>query len=78
MKTSTSERKLKIQWKTCMQLDDLHFTDHIALLSHIHQQTQMKTMSVATVSASVGFNIHKKKSNMLKYNTQNTNKHNHT
>ncbi|VDP75106.1 unnamed protein product [Schistosoma curassoni] len=34
---------------------------------------QMKTTSVAAVSASVGLNIHKGKRKMLEYNTENTN-----
>ncbi|VDO49634.1 unnamed protein product [Schistosoma margrebowiei] len=34
---------------------------------------QMKTASVAAVSASVGLNIHKGKTRVLKYNTENSN-----
>ena len=33
----------------------------------------MKTTSVATACASVGLNIHKGRSKILKYNTENTN-----
>ncbi|VDP50246.1 unnamed protein product [Schistosoma curassoni] len=37
-KTSTSEGKHGIQWTTKMQLDDLDFTDDLALLPHTQQQ----------------------------------------
>ncbi|VDP65277.1 unnamed protein product [Schistosoma mattheei] len=54
-----------------MQPDDLDFADHLALLSHTHQQMQVKTNSEAAASSAVGLNIHKGKSKILKYNTEN-------
>ncbi|VDP27808.1 unnamed protein product [Schistosoma margrebowiei] len=69
MKTSTSEGKHGIQWKSRMQLDDLDFADDLALLSQTQQQMQEKTNSVAAASAAVGLNIHKGKSKVLRYNT---------
>ncbi|VDP75254.1 unnamed protein product [Schistosoma curassoni] len=54
------------------QLDDLDFADDLTVLSHKHEQMQKKTASVAAVSASVGLNIHKEKSRILKYNTENS------
>ncbi|VDO63652.1 unnamed protein product [Schistosoma margrebowiei] len=69
MKTSTSEGKHGIQWTYSMQLDDLDFADDLALLSQTQQQMQEKTTSVAAASAGVGFNIHKGKSKVLRYNT---------
>ncbi|VDP79828.1 unnamed protein product [Schistosoma mattheei] len=48
-----------------MQLDDLDLTDDLALLSHTQQQIQEKTTS----EAAVDFNIHKGKSEILRYNT---------
>ncbi|VDP78038.1 unnamed protein product [Schistosoma mattheei] len=66
--TSTSEGKHGIQWTAQNQLDDSDFADDLALLSHTHEQMQIKTASVAAVSASVGFNIHKGKTKVLKYN----------
>ncbi|VDO66059.1 unnamed protein product [Schistosoma margrebowiei] len=69
MKMSTYEKKHGIQWKARMQLDDLDFADDLALLSHIQQQMQKKTTSVAAASSAVGLNIHKGKSKTLKYNT---------
>ncbi|VDP41775.1 unnamed protein product [Schistosoma curassoni] len=73
MKTSTSEGKRGIQWTAQNQLDDLDFADDLALLSHTHEQIQIKTASVAAVSASVGLSIHKGKTKVLKFNTENSN-----
>ncbi|VDP17330.1 unnamed protein product [Schistosoma margrebowiei] len=55
-----------------MQLDDTDFTDDLALLSQTQQQMQEKTTSVAAASA-VDLNIHKGKSEILRYNTVCTN-----
>ncbi|VDP00760.1 unnamed protein product [Schistosoma margrebowiei] len=46
-------------------MDDLDFADDLVLLSQSQQQMQEKTTSVAAV----GFNIHKGKSKILRYNT---------
>ncbi|VDP29556.1 unnamed protein product [Schistosoma margrebowiei] len=74
MKTSTSEaKKHGIQWIARNQLDDLDFADDLALLSRTHEQMQMKTASVAAVSASVGLSIHKGKTKVLKFKTDNNN-----
>ncbi|VDP18104.1 unnamed protein product [Schistosoma margrebowiei] len=74
MKTSTSEGKHVIQWTSRMQLDDLDFAADLALLSQTQQQIQEKTNSVAAASAAVGLNIHRGKSNTLRYNTACTNR----
>ncbi|VDP37357.1 unnamed protein product [Schistosoma margrebowiei] len=71
MKTSTSEGKHGIQWTAQNQLNDLDFADDLALLSHTHEQMQMKTTSVAAVATSVGLKIHEVKTKVLKYNTEN-------
>ena len=73
MKTSTSEGKHGIQWTAQNQLDDLDFADDLALLSHTHEQMQIKTASVAAVSASVGLSIHKGKTKVLKFKAENSN-----
>ncbi|VDO92586.1 unnamed protein product [Schistosoma margrebowiei] len=73
MKTSTSEEKHGIQWTSRMQLDDLDFTDDLALLSQTQQLLQEKTTSVVAASESVGLNIHKWKCKILRYNTTCTN-----
>ncbi|VDO73818.1 unnamed protein product [Schistosoma margrebowiei] len=56
-----------------MQLDDLDFSDDLALLSKTQQQMQEKTNSVAATSAATSLNIHKGKSRILRYNTICTN-----
>ncbi|VDO83705.1 unnamed protein product, partial [Schistosoma margrebowiei] len=73
MKTSTSEGKHGIQWTAQNQLDDLDFADDLALLSRTHEQMQIKTASVAAISASVGLNIHKGKTKVLKFKAENSN-----
>ncbi|VDP81829.1 unnamed protein product [Schistosoma mattheei] len=56
MKTSTSSEKHGIHWSGRMQLDDLDFTDDLALLSLTQQQMQEKTTSVAAASVALGHN----------------------
>ncbi|VDO90438.1 unnamed protein product [Schistosoma margrebowiei] len=73
MKTPTSEGKHCIQWTSQNRLDDLDFADDLVLLSHTHEQMQIKTASVAGVPASLGLYIHKGKTKVLKYNTENSN-----
>ncbi|VDO56830.1 unnamed protein product [Schistosoma margrebowiei] len=73
MDTFTSERKHGLQWTSQNQLDYLDFTDDLALLSHTHEQIQIKTANVAAVCASVGLNIHKGKTTVLKFRAENSN-----
>ncbi|VDO95228.1 unnamed protein product [Schistosoma mattheei] len=51
----------------------MDFADDRALLSHTHEQMQIKTTSVAAVSASVGLSIHKGKAKVLKFKAANSN-----
>ncbi|VDO56745.1 unnamed protein product [Schistosoma margrebowiei] len=78
MKTSTSAVKHGIQWTARNQSEDLNFADDLVLLSHTHQHRQAKSTSVAAVSVSVDLNIHKERSKILKYKTENTNQPNRT
>ncbi|VDP01009.1 unnamed protein product [Schistosoma margrebowiei] len=73
MKTSTSQGKHGIQWTAQNQLDYVNFAEELTLLSHTIEQTHTKTTRVAAASASVGLNIHKRTTKILKYNTENTN-----
>ncbi|VDO60334.1 unnamed protein product [Schistosoma curassoni] len=73
MKTSTSEGKHGIQWTAQNQLDGLDFANDVSLVSHTHEQMQIKTASVAAASASVGFSIHKGKTKVLKFKTEKSN-----
>ncbi|VDP58029.1 unnamed protein product [Schistosoma margrebowiei] len=77
MKTSTFDGKHGIQWTAQNQLDDLDFVDDLALLSHTREQMQIKTANVAAVSASVGLNIHKGKTRVLKFKAENRNPFTH-
>ncbi|CAH8619305.1 unnamed protein product [Schistosoma haematobium] len=72
MKIYAFEGKHGIQSAACMQLNDSNFTDDPSLLSHIHQQMQVKTTNVAAVSEAVNLNIHKGKGKNLEHNTENT------
>ncbi|VDO98515.1 unnamed protein product [Schistosoma margrebowiei] len=56
-----------------MQLVDVDFADDLTVLSHTQQQMQEKTNSVEAASATVGVNINKGKSKILRYNTACTN-----
>ncbi|VDO73401.1 unnamed protein product [Schistosoma margrebowiei] len=73
MKTLTSAMKHITQRTARMQPDNLYFIGDLALLRHTHQQIQVKTARITTVSASVVLNIHKGKSKILKYNTERIN-----
>ncbi|VDO68387.1 unnamed protein product [Schistosoma mattheei] len=73
MKTSTSEGKHGTQWTAQNQLDDLDFADHLALLSRTHELMQIKTASVAAVSASVDISIHRGKTEVLKFKAEDSN-----
>ncbi|VDP44290.1 unnamed protein product [Schistosoma margrebowiei] len=72
MKTSTFDAEHGIQWTAQNQLEDLVFTDNLALLYHTHEQMQMKTTSVAAASASASLDKRKGKGEILKYNTEST------
>ena len=65
MKSETKEKRNGIQWKILTQLDDLDFTDDLALMSHSHQQMQDKTTDLARISTQVGLKINKKKTKIL-------------
>ncbi|VDO54131.1 unnamed protein product [Schistosoma margrebowiei] len=67
MKTSTSEGKYRIQWTAYMQLDNFNHPNDLPILSQQHEQMQVNTTGVAAASILAGLNIHKGKSNILKY-----------
>ncbi|PFX33824.1 hypothetical protein AWC38_SpisGene1263 [Stylophora pistillata] len=67
MKTSTVDRRNRIQWTLLGQLED--FADDLALPSHSHQQMQNKTTELAATSSQVGLNIYEGKTKILKIST---------
>ncbi|VDO58802.1 unnamed protein product [Schistosoma margrebowiei] len=73
VKILTSEGKHEIQWTAEIQQEYLNLVHGLAILSHTHEQMQVKTVSVGAVSAAVDLNIQKDKSKILKYNMGNTN-----
>ena len=50
------------------QLDDLDFSDDIALMSHSHRRMQDKTTYLIRIAAQVGLKINKKKTKILQLN----------
>jgi len=69
MKTCTKQRRNGTQWTLKTQLEDQDFANDLALLSHSHQQMQVKTSELAAISSQVGLNIHQCKTKILKVNT---------
>ena len=69
MKTTTTGRNKGIQWTLWTQLEDLDFSDDLALLSHSHSQMQDKTTLLETTSAGIGLKISRKKTELMKMNT---------
>jgi len=70
MKVSTEHQRNGIQWTLLEQLDDLDFADDLALLSHSHQQMQLKTSELARTSITTGLKIHEGKTKILKINAR--------
>ena len=58
-----------LQWTPWEQLDDLDYTDDLALLSHNHLQMQDKTSRLAEESAKLDLRINKVKTKVLRINT---------
>ena len=71
MKSATTGQRNGIQWTLWTQLDDLDFTDDIALISHTQRQMQDKTNLVNDLSDSIGLSINSGKSKVLRINTRN-------
>ncbi|KAL0188422.1 hypothetical protein M9458_015521, partial [Cirrhinus mrigala] len=69
MKMTTAGRNNGIQWTPWTQLEDLNFADDLALLSHNHNQMQDKTTRLATTSARTGLVINRRKTELMKINT---------
>lgn len=68
MRQATNNRRNGIQWTLFTQLDDLDFTDYIALLSHNHQQMQEKLNEVEQKAAETGLCSSIQKTKVLKAN----------
>ena len=68
-RTTTIGRNNGIQWTLWTQLDDLDFTDDLALLSYNHSQMQDKTTLLETTPTGTGLNINWKKTELMKMNS---------
>ncbi|VDP53209.1 unnamed protein product [Schistosoma margrebowiei] len=55
------------------QLEDLDFSDDLAIPSNTNEQIPMRTTRLAAAYESVGLSTHKRKSKILKHNTDNIN-----
>ena len=73
MRTTTEGKKNGIQWTPWTQLEDLHFADDLALLSHNRDQMQVKTTGLAATSERTGLKINRCKSKVMRINTINEN-----
>ena len=73
MRTTTDGKKNGIQWTPWTQLEDLHFADDLALLSHNRDQMQVKTTGLAATSERTGLKINRCKSKVMRINTINEN-----
>ena len=69
MKTSTKQTRNGIQWTLWTQLEDLDFSDDIALLSHTHKQMPDKINIITEVSSQTGLNVNRNKTKVLRNNT---------
>ena len=69
MNTSTNQTRNGIQWTPWTQLEDLDFTDDIALLSHTHKQMQDKINIITELSSQTGLKVNRNKIKVLRNNT---------
>ena len=58
---TTEANRDGIQWTPTTRLEDLHFVDDIALLSHSHQGMQAKVTRLPKISANTGLRMSRSK-----------------
>ena len=71
MRQVTSDRVRGIRWTLLSTLEDLDFADDEALLSHIHQHMQDKTIRLSMSAQQVGLKISQKKTEVMMLNVSN-------
>ncbi|XP_033112168.1 uncharacterized protein LOC117113048 [Anneissia japonica] len=74
MKRTTVESNTGIRWRFTSKLEDLDFADDIALVSPNYQQLQIKATKLSQFAAQTGFKINKKKSEVLRINSNSNNR----
>ena len=71
MRQTTLDRPRGIRWTPFSTLEDLEFTDDLALVSHTHQHMQEKTTCLSMLAQQVGLKISKKKTAVMMLNVPN-------
>ena len=69
MRRTTEDQIRGIGWTPFSYLEDLDYTDDLALLSHTHTDIQEKTQRLNTFANQVGLNISSKKTEIKGLNT---------
>lgn len=60
-----SEDNTGIMWTIFSNLEDLDYTDYIALLSHLETQMQWKISHLQKIASKIGLNINIKKTEVM-------------
>ena len=73
MRETTRDQDLGIRWRMENKLDDLDYADDLCLISSTHQHIQEKTAKLNETSRSLGLNINRKKTKVMRINARNNN-----
>ena len=68
MRRTTEDQQKGIRWTLFDTLEDLDFTDDLALLSHTHQHMQEKTRRLSKFGQQVGLRTNKRKTEVITLN----------
>ena len=74
MRETNRDQDRGIRWRMEDKLDDLDYADDLCLISSTHQHIQEKTTKLNETSRSLGLNINRKKTKVMRINTR---KHQH-
>ena len=69
MKETTTGSGNGIQWTLLDQLEDLDFSDDLALLAHTYTRIQAKTTKLEAVSSKLGLKINTDKTKTIRINS---------
>ena len=73
MRETTRDQDLGIRWRMDNKLDDLDYADDLCLISSTNQHIQEKTAKLNETSRSLGLNINRKKTKVMRINARNNN-----
>ena len=68
MRKTLSEGNTGIRWRFNKKLDDLDFTDDLALLSSTRRQLQLKNKRLSNASKRTGLKINITKTKVMRFN----------